>query len=262
MSRRVEQLTGDTVEDLPTPCSSCLVWELGAACPSPLTESAATAAGVGARAGAGSERGGATTSAPPSEPQLRKQAWVSAQVQDGHPPGRIVRVDGEVAAYALFAPASVFAPRTPPVPWTDPDAVLLATLWVQPHFREHGLGRLLVQSAIKEAIRLHAPAVEAYGDRRWRERGCVLPAPWLLHEGFEVHREHPRFPLLRLDVRRTVRWAESLEHALEEVIGALPRRLPSPVRDGGPIPGPVPERYRASGPDGHHRVARHREDDR
>jgi hypothetical protein len=66
---------------------------------------------------------------------------------------------------------------------------------------------------------------------------------WLLHEGFEVHREHPRTPLLRLDVKRTVRWAESLEHALEEVLGALPRRLPHPVPEGGRVPGgPSPSR--------------------
>jgi hypothetical protein len=166
---------------------------------------------------------------------------VSAQVQDGHPPGRLIRLDGEVAAYALFAPAKAFTPRRPPVPAADDDALLLATAYVQPHWRRRGLGRLLVQAAIKDAIHLGAPAVEAYGDRRWRDRSCVLPTTWLLHEGFEVHREHPRNPLLRLDVRRTIRWAQSLEHALEELVGALPRRLPAPVREGGGVPRGVPE---------------------
>jgi hypothetical protein len=74
--------------------------------------------------------------------------------------------------------------------------------------------------------------VEAYGDRRWLERGCVLPATWLLHEGFEVHREHPRSPLLRVDTKRTVRWAETFEHAWEEVLGRLPRRARVPVPEG------------------------------
>lgn len=232
MSRRLEPLTGDGVELLPAPCHSCLVWELGAARPAPTVTSPAT---VGA---------GAPSSPEPSQPQIRKQAWVSAQVQDGHPPGRIVRVDGEVAGYALFAPATAFAPRPAPVPPASPDAMLLATIWVAPFWRESGLARLLVQAAVKDAIRAEAPAVEAYGDRRWVDRRCLLPATWLLHEGFEVHREHPRTPLLRLDVKRTVRWAESLEHALEEVLAALPRRLPQPVREGGGLPRGVPEPQR------------------
>jgi GNAT superfamily N-acetyltransferase len=239
-SRRLEPLTGDRVGSLPSPCRSCLTWELGAACPSPR---AAADVAVGA--------GGPSAAREPSQPEVRKQAWVSARVQDGFPPGRLVRVDDEVAGYALFAPARTFAPRRPPVPPTSDDALLLATVWVEPFYRESGLGRLLVQAAVKDAIRADAPAVEAYGDRRWLERGCLLPATWLLHEGFEVHREHPRTPLLRLDVRRTVRWAESLEHALEEVLAALPRRRPVPVTEHGPLPRGVPEPQRAEPPGGH-----------
>jgi GNAT superfamily N-acetyltransferase len=233
-SRRVQPLTGDAVDLLPNPCRSCLTWELGAASPSARVTADAT---VGGRSG---------TASAPSQPQVRKQAWISALVQDGFPPGRIVRVDDEVAGYALFGPARAFAPRPLPVPPTSPDALLLATVWVDPFYRESGLGPLLIQAALKDAIRAEAPAVEAYGDRRWLERSCLLPATWLLHEGFEVHREHPRTPLFRIETRRTVRWAESLEHALEEVLGALPRRIPHPVREGGRIPRGVPEPQRTS----------------
>jgi GNAT superfamily N-acetyltransferase len=234
VSRRLQPLTGDAVDLLPTPCRSCLAWELGAPSPSPRVTTAAT---VGA---------GGPAEPSPSQPQVRKQAWVTAQVQDGHPPGRIVRVDDEVAGYALFAPSEAFARRSPLVPAASPDAMLLATVWVAPFWRESGLGRLLVQAAVKDAIRAEAAAVEAYGDRRWLERSCMLPATWLLHEGFEVHREHPRTPLFRLDVKRTVRWAESLEHAIEEILGALPRRVPhpQPVREGGGLPRGVPEPQR------------------
>jgi GNAT superfamily N-acetyltransferase len=218
VARRAIPFTGDDVERLPSPCRSCLFWELGAACPDPRTKGVLT--GVAARSPA------------PSDPLVRKQAWVSARVQEGTPPGRIVVVDGEVIAYALFAPASTFARRSPLVPTTDDDTLQLATAWVHPVHRGVGIGRLLVQAALKEAIRLELRAVEAYADRRWREGACVLPATWLLHEGFEVHREHPRTPLLRTDIRRTVRWAESLEHAWEEVLGRLPYRVPAPVPDG------------------------------
>jgi GNAT superfamily N-acetyltransferase len=214
MARRVAPLTGDRVDALPDGCRTCLFWELGAACPAPRT--AAAPAGRG-------------PSEIPSDPLVRKQAWVSARTQEGTPPGRVVLVDGEVAAYALFAPARVFARRLPPAPAPSPDAVLLATVLVQQHYRSHGLGRLLLQQAIKEAIRLQAPAVEAFGDRRWVERSCALPITWLLHEGFEVHREHPRTPLLRVETRRTVRWTESVEHAWEEVLGRLPRRARVPT---------------------------------
>lgn len=224
--RRLVPITGDDVASLPGACATCLFWELGAARPErqamPVAAGSVTAA---------DQR--ADEPAPqPSDAAVRKQAWASAQVQDHHPPGRILRVDGELAGYALYGPAASFAPRGPLVPPTSGDAYLLATVWVQPHYREHGLGRLLIQAAIKDAHRDDAGAVEAYGDRRWRERRCLLPATWLLHEGFEVHREHPRTPLLRLDVRRTARWADSLEHALEEVLGVLPRRRPAPVPEG------------------------------
>jgi GNAT superfamily N-acetyltransferase len=219
MARRPAPLTGDLVEQLPGPCRGCLFWELGAPSPDPRT--------VGVPAGSGA-------SGAPSEPVVRKQAWVSARVQEGAPPGRVLWVEGELAGYALFAPARTFARRRPPTPWPSPDALLLATIWVQPEWRQHGLGRLLLQHALKEAIRLDAPAVEAYGDRRWRERSCVLPATWLLHEGFEVHREHPRTPLFRVDTKRTVRWAESVEHAWEEILGRLPRGVRVPVPEGVP----------------------------
>jgi GNAT superfamily N-acetyltransferase len=237
VARRAAPLTGELVELLPDPCRGCLFWELGTACPAPRT--AAVPAGAG-------------PDTIPTEPTVRKQAWVSARVQEGTPPGRVLRVDGELAGYALFAPARTFARRRPPAPQPSPDALLLATIWVQPVWRQLGLGRLLLQHAIKEALRLDATAVEAYGDRRWLERGCVLPATWLLHEGFEVHREHPRSPLLRVDTKRTVRWAETFEHAWEEVLGRLPRRAQIPV-PGGVRGGQVPTsdgglRSRTSGP--------------
>ncbi len=222
MSRRLVALTGDVLDELPSPCGSCLVWELGA--PRPSRRS-------GERAVSSPSRAPGPTDGSPSDPAVRKLAWVSARVQDGTPPGRILRIDGHAVGYVLFAPARSFAPRRAPAPALSEDALALATIQVHPDHRGRGVGRVLVQAAIKEALRLEIRAVEAYGDRRWLERGCVLPATWLLHEGFEVHREHPRTPVFRVDVRRTLRWATSLEHALGEVRGALPRRTRVPVGD-------------------------------
>jgi len=42
-------------------------------------------------------------------------------------------------------------------------------------------------------------ALEAVGDREW-DGGWVLPEAFLDSCGFRVLREHPRFPLLRLDL--------------------------------------------------------------
>lgn len=94
------------------------------------------------------------------------------------------------------------------------------------------MGRLLVHAVLKDALRDGRRRVEAYGDRRWRERACALPAGWLLGEGFDVEVEHPRTPLLAIELGRTARWTEGLEHALGEVF--VPRsaraRVTGPAR--------------------------------
>ena len=128
------------------------------------------------------------------------------------------------------------------------DALGLATVRVDPTARGEGIGRLLVRAALKEAVHRDVVAVQAWGDRAWREGRCTLPLTWLLHVGFEVSTEHPRRPLLRLEVSRTARWADAWGHAVDEVLERLPRRAagPSPVPDGtavlpatDPSPGPV-----------------------
>lgn len=232
MSRRKVALTSAEVELLPSACRSCLFWEDGSS--GPVLPPALRARH--------------------ETPAERKRAWVSARVDEGTPPGTVLVVDDEVAGYALFAPAGGFAPRSSLLPRVSADALLLATLWVPAARRGHGLGRLLVQAALKEALRLDLTAVEVYGDRRWRERACVLPVTWLLHEGFEVHQEHPRTPLLRLETRRTARWAGSLEHAWEEVLGRIPRRVGVPGGELAPGRVPVPNataRPEPRGADGH-----------
>lgn len=220
MSRRLRALTAQTLGELPSRCRTCLFWELGQARPDP--RDPAGPAGDGAA----------------GEAALRKEAWCSARALAEGPPGSVVRSDGRAVGYALFASARSFAARVRPVPRASDDALLLATLWVEPGDRDGGVGRLLLQAAVRAALDRDLTAVEAYGDRRYREGRCVLPCTWLLHEGFTVHREHPRYPLLRLDVRRTARWAQSLEQALDGVLGRLPQ--PAPQRVPQPRAGRVP----------------------
>lgn len=210
MSRRVVPLTGDAWEQVPSACRSCLFWAFGEPPPDP--EATADPPAGAARV-------------------VRKQAWATARVHEGRAPGRAVVVDGRTVGFIEFVTAEHVRRRRAPVPASDRDVLVLTTMWLDPSHRTGGLGRVLVQEAVKEAMARHLPAVEAWGDRRWRPDRCVLPITWLLHEGFEVAREHPRYPLLRLEVSRTVRWAESLEQAVEEMRDLLPRRSPRPAAE-------------------------------
>ena len=205
------ELTVERVEFLPPACQRCLFWELGAARhddshPSDHLDD---------------ELAG--------DPAVQKCAWWRATELETGPPGRVLLIAGEPAGFCSFAPVHAFARRRAPVPRASDDALFLATLWVEPAHRGRGYGRLLLHAAIKDALRLDRRAVEAYGDRRARDSECVLPCTWLLHEGFQVHREHPRYPLLRLDVRSLARWGQPLEHALEQARTRLARPAPAPV---------------------------------
>lgn len=208
MARQVVPLTGDVWDAIEAPCRTCLFWEVG-------------------------ERPGRDVDV--DRDLIRKQAWTTARLRDGLPPGRAVLVDDEVAGIALFAPLRDFENNPAGMPTPSEDALVLATMWLDPGHRNRGLGRLLLQEAIKQAIHQHLAAVEVRADRRWRPDNCVLPITWLLHEGFEVAVEHPRWPLLRLEVSRTVRWSETVEQAVNEMLGRLPRRTsaPRPAVDSG-----------------------------
>jgi GNAT superfamily N-acetyltransferase len=203
MAHRLGPLDADHVDELPDRCRRCLFWELGSDRPSAVVVDADAGTDAAAR--------------------VRKQAWVTGVGLETGAPGVMVRDGNEALGYALFAPVSSFAPRGGSAPAASHDALLLATVWLHPGARGSSVGRRIVEAAIRDAIRLDLPAVEAYGDRRPRERDCVLASSWLLHHGFEVETEHPRYPLLRLDVRRAARWAESLEHAMEAIRGRVPR---------------------------------------
>lgn len=210
MGPRFVPLAGDGLDDLPARCRACVFWELG-------------------ERPARTRVQGAATDADSADDRVRKQAWVTARAIDSGPPGARLVQGSHTLGYVLYAPATSFSPPAPPVPRASPDALLLATAWLDPEARAGGHGGAIVQAAVREALRLELRAVEAYGDRRAREWDCVLPATWLLHEGFEVLREHPRYPLLRIDTKRVARWADSLEHAVEELLGRSPRAQPAPT---------------------------------
>jgi hypothetical protein len=80
---------------------------------------------------------------------------------------------------------------------------------------------MLVQSVAKDLLRRGVRAMEAFGDKKWEEPGCVLPADYLLAVGFKTVRHHARYPRLRLELKSTVSWREDVEVALERLLGSM-----------------------------------------
>lgn len=186
MGRKVSPLTVETIDLLPEPCRQCVFWELGAR----------------ARPRGSDDAG------------LQKEAWLSSVVLEWGAAGHVLSVDGTPAGYSLFAPASfleqVGMQAARPV---SRDAVLLATLAVAPEFEGQGIGRVLLQSMARDLIKRKVRAVEAFADRAWTGRACHVPVGFLEACGFQVVREHPRYPLLRMDLRTVVRWRDARESA-------------------------------------------------
>lgn len=198
MARRLESLTLDNVEDLPTPCRDCAFWELGQ-----------KAAGAQA-----------------------KDEWLSAVLLESGRCGKILYVDGAVAGFALYAPPEFIEGRlgfgTAPI---SEDAIALMTVRILPECASAGLGRILIQAVVKDTLsRRGVKALEAYGDVRGETGGCVIPAEFLTAVGFKTKNKHPRYPLHRLELRSVLRWRPDVEVALERWLGAIrPEKAAGPV---------------------------------
>jgi hypothetical protein len=218
MSRRLVNLTLDTLEDLPRSCRSCVFWELD-----PVAAERACANG---------------------DPALEKEAWVSQTLLEWGSCGKLVYVDGMPAGYVMFAPPA-YVPRSMAFPTSpvSPDAVLLTTAHVVAPFADGGLGRMLVQGVARDLTKRGVKAIEAFGDAKFgeaddglvdrpdRRGGCLAPADFFLSVGFKTVRPHPRYPRLRLELRTALSWKSDVEYALEKLLGSMtPDALLRPVR--------------------------------
>ncbi len=208
MARRLASITLDNIDDLPWPCRQCVFWEAGRSAP----------------------------------PEARKDDWLSAVLLEWGSCGRILYVDSQVAGFALYAPpeyvGAVLGYATSQV---SADAILLMTARILPEYAASGLGRVLIQSVVKDALsRRGVRALEAYGDVTGEELGCVMPAAFLTAVGFKTVHSHPRYPRLRLDLRTVLSWRGDVEVALERWLGA--------IRSSDKSPAPVGVRTRVEGP--------------
>jgi GNAT superfamily N-acetyltransferase len=196
VSRRVVNITLDNLGDIAPRCRRCVFWELD-----PVAGQRAVEAG---------------------DTALEKEAWVSAVLLDWGSCGKIVYVDEAPAGFVTYAPPG-YVPRSVAFPTSpvSPDAVLLMTAHVLPDFAGGGLGRMLVQGVAKDLMRRGVRAIEAFGDLRWSQPSCVVPAEHLLAVGFKTVRPHHRWPRLRLEIKTAVSWREDVEVALERLLGSM-----------------------------------------
>jgi GNAT superfamily N-acetyltransferase len=210
MSRRLVNLTLDTLEDLPRPCRQCVYWELD-----PVSAERACATG---------------------DPGLEKEAWVSQTLLEWGSCGKLAYVDGMPAGFVMYAPPA-YVPRGMAFP-TSPvsaDAALLTTAKVVPAFAGGGLGRMLVQGVARDLTKRGVKAVEAFGDAKPddndKQSACIAPVDFFLSVGFKTVRPHPRYPRLRLELRTALSWKSDVEYALEKLLGSMsPETLLRPVR--------------------------------
>jgi GNAT superfamily N-acetyltransferase len=203
MSRKIVSLNLDNLGDLPSPCRSCVLWELGPR---------------------------------PAEP-AGKADWVRAVLLEWGSCGQVAYVDGQAAGFVLYAPAEyVDGPSVVATSSTSDDAVLLMTARVLPEYAGAGLGSVLVQSMVKDLMRRRkVKAIEAFGDAQGLELRCLVPAGFLTAVGFKTVQPHPRFPRLRLDLRNVVTWRTDVELALERWLGAIRPSVVRPEPSGGPV---------------------------
>ncbi|HEX9891427.1 MAG TPA: GNAT family N-acetyltransferase [Actinomycetota bacterium] len=145
------------------------------------------------------------------DPRFHKEEWFSSTLLEWGPCGKLL-VDEEPVGFAEFAPSTLFprVDRFPSGP-ASPDAVYLSYLYLVPAARGQGLGVDLVRAVTRDLVDRGYRALEAIGDREWAG-GWVLPATFLDSAGFEVVRDDPRYPLMRLDL--TARREPAREMAL------------------------------------------------
>lgn len=198
MSHQIHPLTAEQLTRLPADCRSCVFWELPTAPRGPQPDHVEDA-------------------------REAKQLWCRSVELEWGAPGFLLVDHDRTLGFASFMPAEQgHRARRLGVRPSD-DALLLATLWIDPAVRGSGLATTLLHRVLKHAHDTGRRAVEATG-ARGGAAPCLLPEQFLLACGFVVHHQHPRFPLLRLDLRQTVRWQDAMENALEGVRAVLSRR--------------------------------------
>lgn len=204
MSRRFIGLSIADSESLPSRCADCVYWESERRLP--------PECGVACDADTARE-------------------WKRIVAAEWGECGRVAVEDGEVLGFIKYAPA-VYLPQARHMPAGPPldDAVLIACMHIAPEARRHGLGGLLLKAALRDLVGRGERTVQAYALARRTdfESAPIVGMEFLLRNGFTVARPHPEMPLLKLDLKALVSWADNLETVLESL------RIPVRVQKRAP----------------------------
>ncbi len=163
----------------------------------------------------------------------KQREWFDRVREEWGECGRVATDGDEVLGFIKYAPARYF----PQTDWylvkvPDQAAPLIACMHIREEARSRGLGRVLLQAALRDLHARRERTVYAYALASRTEMDTVpmVGMDFLLRNGFVVDRPHPAYPLLRLDLRSLAAWTENLEAALESLLLPLgkSRRLPVP----------------------------------
>lgn len=206
MARRFRPLSTDNATGLPPGCASCVFWESA--------ERLRPECGV--RCDEDLARG-----------------WFSRVSSEWGECGRVVMEDGDILGFIKYAPAA-YVPQAQNMPSGPPSdkAVLICCMHILPEARQRGLGKVLMQAALRDLVQRGERTVQAYATTRQGdfETSPVVGVQFLLRMGFTVARPHPEFPLMQIDLRSLAAWTENLEAVLESL------RLPLRVPNRAPVP--------------------------
>ncbi len=201
MARRLVGVSLVERDDLPVGCAGCLYWESVARLPrlcGAVCDEAEAAAAL----------------------RLVTDEWGES--------GRAVVEDGQALGFIRYvppryAPQAAFLPSGPP----DPALPLITCMHIAAEARRLGLGGVLLRAALRDLAQRGHKRVQAFATTASGELEDE-PMPgvaFLLRHGFTVVRAHPEVPLLQLDLRSLVSWAENLEALLESL--RIPVRPPA-----------------------------------
>jgi hypothetical protein len=97
---------------------------------------------------------------------------------------------------------------------------------IAPEARRRGVGGVLLRAALRDCISRGERTVQSYALARTTdfETAPMVGVEFLLRHGFTVARPHPEVPLLRLELKSLVTWADNLEAVLDSL--RIPVRVP------------------------------------
>lgn len=164
--------------------------------------------------------------------------WVRTVAAEWGECGRVVAEDNTYLGFIKYAPPR-YVPQAYNMPAGPPldDAPLITCLHIDATARRHGLGSVLLREALRDLASRNEKTVQAYAlaHRMDLEVAPMVGVEFLVRSGFTVVRPHPEVPLLKLDLKSLVSWADNLEAVLESL--RLPVRMPkrAPVTLAEPL---------------------------